>query len=241
MGWRLVERNGLYDFAGSLVVHAVGGFAGLAGAIVLGPRIGRFGSGKMDSSLLPHNYAIATLGVLILWIGWYGFNLGSQLAFSSAADVNTTMLIAMTTTLAAAAGTILAMFTGWLIAGKPDLGYTLNGALAGLGGITANCDSVTNISAILIGVVAGILVVVGMRLLELWKIDDPVGAWPVHGLCGIWGGLATAIFDATGSHSLSAQIVGSIAIPVWAFVTALVLFFILRGAVFGANFVLQRV
>lgn len=221
-GW--LDAMGFYDFAGSLVVHAVGGFAGLAGAIVLGPRIGRFGDGARP--LPPSNMAMATLGVLILWIGWYGFNPGSQLAFSDAANVNATVLIAANTTLAAAAGTIFAMLVGWMIAGKPDLSYALNGALAGLVGITANCDSVTNISALIIGAVAGVLVVIGMRLLESLKIDDPVGAWPVHGLCGIWGGIATGIF---GGHPLGAQIIGSLAIPVWAFVTSLVLFYIIKA------------
>lgn len=224
-GW--LDQLGFYDFAGSLVVHAVGGFAGLAGAIVLGPRIGRF---SKDGDGLPgHNMSIATLGVLILWIGWYGFNPGSQLAFSSAADTNATMLIAANTTLAAAAGVILSMIVSWFMVGKPSLGYALNGALAGLVGITANCDSVTNISAIIIGAIAGILVVVGMQLLENLKIDDPVGAWPVHGLCGIWGGIATGIFGGAAGHTLGAQIVGSIAIPVWAFGTALVLFYILKA------------
>lgn len=221
-GW--LDAMGFYDFAGSLIVHAVGGFAGLAGAIVLGPRIGRFGEGAKP--MPPSNMAIATLGVLILWVGWYGFNPGSQLAFSDAANVNATMLIAANTTLAAAAGTILAMIIGWFIVGKPDLSYALNGALAGLVGITANCDSVTNVEALIIGAVAGVLVVAGMKLLESLKIDDPVGAWPVHGLCGIWGGLATGIF---GGHPLVAQITGSIAIPVWAFVTSLILFSIIKA------------
>lgn len=220
-GW--LDAMGFYDFAGSLIVHSVGGFAGLAGAIVLGPRLGRFGDGAKP--MPPSNMAMATLGVLILWVGWYGFNPGSQLAFSDAANVNATVLIAANTTLAAAAGTILAMLIGWLVAGKPDLSYALNGALAGLVGITANCDSVTNISALIIGAVAGVLVVIGMKLLESLKIDDPVGAWPVHGLCGIWGGIATGIF---GGHPLGAQIVGSIAIPIWAFGTSLILFYVIK-------------
>jgi Amt family ammonium transporter len=222
-GW--LDQMGFYDFAGSLVVHAVGGFAGLAGAIVLGPRIGRF-SADRGSSFVPHNFAMATLGVLILWIGWYGFNPGSQLAFTGAANTDVTMLIAVNTTLAAAAGAVIAMFFSWMIGGKPDLSYSLNGALAGLVGITANCDSVTNLSAIIIGGVAGVLVVLGMRMLESFKIDDPVGAWPVHGLCGIWGGIATGIF---GGYALGPQIIGSLVIPLWAFGTALVVFLVLKG------------
>jgi len=225
-GW--LDAMGFYDFAGSLVVHAVGGFAGLAGAIVLGPRIGKFNKDGSSNPMPGHSLSLAALGVFILWIGWYGFNPGSQLAFAGSANTNVTMLIAANTTLAAAAGAVLAMITSWLLLSKkPDLGMTLNGALAGLVGITANCDSVTNGAAILIGAVAGILVVLGTILLEKVKIDDPVGAWPVHGLCGIWGGIATGIF---GGHPLGAQIVGSLAIPAWAFVTMLGLFYALKLA-----------
>ncbi|MBI82636.1 MAG: ammonium transporter [Planctomycetaceae bacterium] len=222
-GW--LDAMGFYDFAGSLVVHAVGGFAGLAGAIVLGPRIGRFVNGR--SVPLPgHNLALATLGVLILWVGWYGFNPGSQLAFTGQANTDATVLIAVNTTLAAAAGAVLAMILSWILFKKPDLTMALNGALGGLVGITANCDCVSNCEALTIGAVAGILVVAGVLLLDKLKIDDPVGAWPVHGLCGIWGGLATWIF---GGHPMVAQIIGSVAIPVWAFVTMLIVFLILKN------------
>ena len=223
-GW--LDAMGFYDFAGSIVVHAVGGFAGLAGAIVLGPRIGRFVQGRKNT-MPAHSMTLATLGVFILWVGWYGFNPGSQLAFTGAANTDAMMLIAANTTLAAGAGAVIAMIIGWMISGKPDLGYTINGALAGLVGITANCDSVTNVSAMIIGAVAGVLVVLGMELLERAKIDDPVGAWPVHGLCGIWGGVATGIF---GGYALGPQLVGSVAIPIWAFATAFVVFRILKAA-----------
>ena len=223
-GW--LDAMGFADFAGSLVVHAVGGFAGLAGAIVLGPRIGRFVNGR--SVPLPgHNLAFATLGVLILWVGWYGFNPGSQLAFTGQANTDATVLIAVNTTLAAAAGAVLAMIVSWVLFKRPDLTMALNGALGGLVGITANCDCVSNCEALTIGAVAGILVVAGVLLLDKLKIDDPVGAWPVHGLCGIWGGLATGIF---GGHPMVAQIIGSVAIPVWAFVTMLVVFLVLKSA-----------
>jgi Amt family ammonium transporter len=221
-GW--LHDMGFYDFAGSIVVHAVGGFAGLAGAIVLGPRIGRFGK---DKTAMPgHNMTFAALGVFILLIGWYGFNPGSQLLISSAGDTEAVMLIAVNTTLAAAAGAIFAMVASWVIDKKPDLGMALNGILAGLVGITANCDSVTNIEAIIIGAVAGVLVLLGMKLLEAVKIDDPVGAWPVHGLCGIWGGVATGIF---GDYNLGVQVLGSVVIPVYAFVTMFILFMILKA------------
>lgn len=221
-GW--LDQLGFYDFAGSLVVHGVGGFAALAAVIVLGPRIGRFS--KDDSGVgRPHNMALSALGVFILWVGWYGFNPGSQLAFAGAVNTDVVMLIATNTTLAAATGTLLAMAYSWFSKGKPDLGYTLNGALAGLVGITANCDSVTNVEALIIGAVAGVLVCAGMELLERLQIDDAVGAWPVHGLCGIWGGLATGIF---GGYNLGVQILGSLVIPGWAFVASFVLFTVIK-------------
>ena len=223
-GW--LDQLGFYDFAGSLVVHAVGGFAGLAGAIVLGPRIGRFGKNGNSKPMPGSNLALSALGVLILWIGWYGFNPGSQLAISGADNTNAVMLIAANTTLAAAAGTVAAMLLAWSLFKKPDLTMALNGALAGLVGITANCDSVTNIESIIIGIVAGFLVVGGIMLLEKLKIDDPVGAWPVHGLCGIWGGIATGIF---GGHPIIAQIIGSLVIPIWAFFTMFLLFYALKS------------
>ncbi len=223
-GW--LDQLGFYDFAGSLVVHAVGGFAGLAGTIVLGPRIGRFGQNGHSKVIPGSNLAISALGVLILWVGWYGFNPGSQLAISGAANTDAVMLIAANTTLAAASGAVAAMLLAWSLYKKPDLTMALNGALAGLVGITANCDSVSNMEAIIIGLVAGFLVVSGIILLNKLKIDDPVGAWPVHGLCGIWGGIATGLF---GGHPLVAQIIGSIVIPAWAFITMFVLFSILKS------------
>ncbi|QDV20387.1 Ammonium transporter NrgA [Gimesia panareensis] len=221
-GW--LNEMGFYDFAGSIVVHAVGGFAGLAGALVLGPRIGRFKDGK--SVPIPgHNIAQATLGVFILWVGWYGFNPGSQLAFAGSANTDAVMLIATNTTLAAAAGGVAAMILGWIMYTKPDISMALNGVLAGLVGITANCDGVSNIEAIVIGLIAGLLVVFGILALEKLKIDDPVGAFPVHGLCGIWGGVATGIF---AEHDFWTQVTGSVVIPVYAFVTMFILFSFLK-------------
>jgi Amt family ammonium transporter len=224
-GW--LDQLGFYDFAGSVVVHAVGGFAALAGAMVLGPRVGRFTKVSEPTHLSGHSLAMAAIGVFILWIGWYGFNPGSQLAFSGEANIAATMTIAANTTLAAAAGAVAAMVISSLMAHthKVSLSMLLNGSLAGLVGITAGCDSVTNLEAIVIGLIAGILVVLGGVLLQKLKIDDAVGAWPVHGLCGIWGGVATGIF---GEHALGAQIVGSIAIPAWAFVTMFACFWCLK-------------
>jgi Amt family ammonium transporter len=224
-GW--LDQLGFYDFAGSLVVHAVGGFAALAAAIVIGPRIGRF-DGDDHRQINAHSLALSALGVFIIWIGWFGFNPGSQLAFAGSANIHAVMLIAVNTTLAAAAGGVFAMIVSGLLdhQHRISLSNLLNGVLAGLVGITANCDSVTNIEAIIIGSVAGILVILGGQLLEKLKIDDAIGAWPVHGLCGVWGGIATGIF---GGHALGAQIIGSIAIPLWAFVTMFIFFAVLKS------------
>ncbi|XZE54830.1 ammonium transporter [Planctomycetaceae bacterium SH139] len=224
-GYGFLHDMGFHDFAGSVVVHAVGGFAGLAGAILLGPRLGRFSSDGKSVPIPGHNITFAALGVFILWVGWYGFNPGSVLAFSSDADANTTMLVAVNTTLAPAAGAILCLLSAWLVFGKPDLTMALNGALGGLVGITANADIVSNTSAVIIGAVAGVLVLVGVLLLDKLKIDDPVGAWPVHGLCGIWGCLACAAF---GEKEWGAQIIGTVVICAWAFVTMFALFFVLK-------------
>lgn len=224
-GW--LDALGFHDFAGSVVVHAVGGFAGLAGAIALGPRLGRFVSGK--SIPMPgHNLALASLGVLILWVGWYGFNPGSQLTYTGAANANITAYIAVTTTVAAAAGAVGAMVVAWSLFGKPDLTMALNGTLAGLVGITANCDQVSLAAASIIGAVAGVLVVLGVVMLDKMRIDDPVGAWPVHGLCGIWGGIATGLFGQAEGVSLAVQALGTLAITAWAFVTMLGLFTALK-------------
>jgi Amt family ammonium transporter len=220
-GW--LHDMGFHDFAGSILVHAVGGFAGLAGAIVLGPRIGRFGK---DKTPMPgHNITFATLGVFILLIGWYGFNPGSVLRITG--SVHGVMTVAVNTTLAACLGSIFAMLASWIVDKKPDLGMALNGMLAGLVGITASADVVTNGESMIIGAVAGLLVFAGCKLLEVVKIDDPVGAWPVHGLCGVWGGIATGIFGA--DKILGVQILGSLVIPAVSFASMLVLFIILKA------------
>ena len=221
------------DFAGSAVVHGVGGFAGLAGAIVLGPRLGRYVDGK--SVPMPgHNVPLAGLGVFILWFGWYGFNPGSQLAFQGTSDMDAMIHCALTTTLAAGAGGIVATLLSWFMFGKPDLSMGLNGILGGLVGITACCDCMSDWQAILVGAVAGVLVIVGIMMLDKWQIDDPVGAWPVHGLCGLWGCLAIGILpngylDA-GDTTLAIQACGAVSICAWAFVTMFVLFAVLKSA-----------
>ena len=228
-GW--LDQMGFHDFAGSIQVHAVGGFAALAGAMVVGPRIGRFTEEPDHEAahLAGHSLALSALGVLILWVGWFGFNAGSQLAFSGEANIAVTMLVAVNTTLAGAAGGIAAMIMTHLLehSHKFSLSMLLNGVLAGLVGITAGCDSVSNNEAIIIGVIAGVLVVYGGMMLRKFKIDDAVGAWPVHGLCGIWGGIAVGIF---GEYSLGIQILGSLVIPLWAFVTMFLFFQVLKKA-----------
>jgi Amt family ammonium transporter len=224
-GW--LDQLGFYDFAGSIVVHSAGGFAALAGIIVLGPRIGRYNRDGSVNPIPGHSMVLSGLGVFMLWIGWFGFNPGSQLAFSGSVNTNAVMLIAANTTLAAASGASVALLYGWITGGRAQVITTLNGILAGLVGITANCDGVTNFEAIVIGAIAGFLVIMGARLLNKLHLDDVVGAWPVHGLCGIWGGIATGIFT---EHALGPQIIGSIAIPAWAFFTMFGLFHVLKAA-----------
>jgi Amt family ammonium transporter len=233
-GW--LFDMGFKDFAGSVVVHAVGGFAGLAGAIALGPRIGKFVNGKA-MPMPGHNIPYATLGVFILVIGWYGFNPGSQLAFTGMANTDTIMLVAVNTTLAACAGAVSSMIFSWAAFKKPDLTFSLNGGLAGLVGITANCHCVTNTSALIIGGIAGVLVCLACLALDKLQIDDPVGAFPVHGVCGMWGGIATGIFgipelaafSADAKLSLMTQIIGTLSIAGWALGSSLVLFFALKA------------
>lgn len=225
-GW--LSAMGFHDFAGSLIVHAVGGFAGLAGAIALGPRIGKFNKDGSANPMPGHNITAATLGVFILFVGWFGFNPGSVLAMAGEANTITVVVVAVNTFLAACAGALFAMITSYFVnGGKPDLAISLNGMLAGLVGITANADLVTNGSALVIGAVAGVLVVGGMVLLEKLKIDDPVGAWPVHGLCGIWGGISVALF---GGGNIGVQLLGSLAYCAWAFGTMLIVFYGIKAA-----------
>lgn len=219
---------GFIDFAGSTVVHSVGGWAALAGAIVVGPRLGKFGPDGRARPIPGHNMSMAALGVFILFLGWFGFNAGS----TTTAD-GTIARIAVNTFLAACAGSIFAMLTSWKKYGKPDVGMTLNGVLAGLVGITAPCASVTPLSAIIIGAAAGVLVVFSVRCFDRVKVDDPVGAISVHGVCGAWGTLAAGLLD-EGGFSLAqvgVQCVGIVVAFVWTFGVAFVLFKIIDAAV----------
>jgi Amt family ammonium transporter len=226
LGW--LNTMGFVDFAGSAVVHCVGGFAGLAGAMILGPRLGRFVDGK--SIPVPgHNIPLAGLGVFILWMGWYGFNPGSQLAFKETVNIDVTTHCALTTTLAASAGGVVGTFLSWIMFGRPDLGMALNGILGALVGITAGCHCFDAWWAMAVGGIAGVIVIFGTILLEKIQIDDPVGAFPVHGLCGLWGCLAIGILPNTAGVSLATQACGAFAISLWSFVTMFLLFSILRA------------
>lgn len=225
-GW--LDEMGFYDFAGSTVVHAVGGFGALAGVIILGPRIGKYGA---DGSIRPipgHSMPLATIGVFLLILGWFGFNGGSVLS----ADPDGVSYVFVTTGMAAAAGGIAALFTSWFVGGKPDLSMALNGILAGLVGITAGADVVSVNSAVLIGLVAGVIVVFSVVGLDRIRLDDPVGAISVHGICGIWGTLAVAIFGIPeklgGAGGIGVQVLGILAIGMTAFVLALGLFLALK-------------
>jgi Amt family ammonium transporter len=188
-GW--LAGIGFADFAGSTVVHTVGGCAALVGTVILKPRDGKYAPDGTPKVLAGHSIPLASLGVFILWFGWFGFNAGSTLAVADGLAIGR---VAMNTNLAAALGGITAMLAVWKRFGKPDLSMAMNGALAGLVGITAPCAFVEPWAAMVIGVVAGYIVVRGVELLDKLRIDDPVGAFPVHGMCGVWGTLAVGIF-----------------------------------------------
>ena len=236
-GW--LEALGFHDFAGSTVVHSVGGWIALAGAMMLGPRIGKYRHDGKANPIPGHSLVLGTLGVLLLWIGWFGFNPGSYTA-----GIGSIGRVAMTTNLAACAGTIAALVTAWIIMKKPDLTMALNGSLAGLVAITAPCDQVTCNAAIVIGLVAGVLVVLSVFAMDRIHIDDPVGAVSVHCVNGVWGTLAVGLFAAPealgygntmvglfyggGFKYLGVQALGAGATCVWAFGTGLAIFFALK-------------
>lgn len=229
-----------HDFAGSTVVHSVGGWAALMGAAILGPRIGKYQDGQ-PTALPGHNMSIATLGCLILWIGWFGFNPGSQLAADLAVPY-----IAVTTNLAAAAGGLAATITAWVLSGKPDLSMIINGILAGLVGITAGCYVVGYLSAVIIGLVAGVLVVFSVYFFDSLQIDDPVGALSVHLVNGVWGTLAVGLFANPNNYTqggeglaglffgggvtqLIAQILGILTVGLWTVVLSTIFWMVLKS------------
>jgi ammonium transporter, Amt family len=245
-GW--LSDLGMRDFAGSTVVHSVGAWAALAGAIMVGPRLGKYNKDGSVNAITPHNMPMAALGVFILWFGWYGFNPGSTLlAIGGVAHV------AVTTTLAAATGAIGALVVSWMKFKKPDLSMTLNGTLAGLVAITAPCASVSTGSAVIIGLVAGVFVFYSCLLFErVFKIDDPVGAVSVHGICGAWGTLSVGLFGQRaidiqywdessaikdglffggGFSQFGTQLVGVLAVFGFVFVAMLIIFFIIKSII----------
>jgi Amt family ammonium transporter len=225
-GW--LEGLGFIDFAGSTVVHSVGGWAALAGAIVLGPRLGKYGPDGKPRAIMGHNMPLAALGVFILWLGWFGFNPGS----TTTADKSIAMIF-VNTNLAAAAGACTALITSWVKFGKPEVGMTLNGALAGLVAITAGCANVSPGSAIIIGAIAGVLVVISVLFIDKIKIDDPVGAVSVHGVNGAWGTLAAGIFNIGGTTAsiIGVQLIGIAACFVYTFGVAFIMFKILAATI----------
>ncbi|MDT0644446.1 ammonium transporter [Zunongwangia sp. F363] len=231
-GW--LTSLGFIDFAGSTVVHSVGGWAALVAATLVGPRIGKYVDGK--STAIPgHNMLYGALGVFILWLGWFGFNPGSELAISGD-SANNVAGIVITTNLAAAAGAATSLFLTWMKYGRADISMTLNGALAGLVGITAGCAAVSPGGAAIIGVISGIVVVFSIEFIDqVLKIDDPVGAISVHGVVGAVGTLCVGLFATDGGlfygggfGQLGVQAIGVVAIGAWAMITAFIVLFILK-------------
>lgn len=218
-GW--LEKLGFIDFAGSTVVHSVGGWSALAGAVILGPRLGKYGKDGSIKPILGHNVPLAALGVFILWLGWFGFNPGSTTAATK--DI---AMIFVNTNLAASAGAVLAMATTWAKLGKPDITMSLNGALAGLVAITSPCATVSPTSAVIIGAVAGVIVVYSVLFFDRVKIDDPVGAISVHGVNGAWGTLAAGLFNMEGvtAKLVGTQLLGIASCFVWAFGASFIMF-----------------
>ena len=221
-GW--LDQMGFYDFAGSTLVHSVGGWGALAGVMVLGPRLGKYAAGRVRP-IAGHSMPLATIGVFLLWLGWFGFNGGSVLS----ADPGLVSLVFVTTSLAAAAGVIGAMIGSWSVQHKPDLSMVLNGSLAGLVGITAGADTVSVNAAMIIGLIAGFIVVASVILIDRAQLDDPVGAISVHLVCGVWGTLAVGIFSVNPDHSFVTQLIGVLAYGAISMPAALAIFYALKA------------
>ena len=221
-GW--LNQMGFQDFAGSTVVHSTGGWAALAGAIVVGPRLRKFRADGTVKAIPPSNVPAVVLGVFILWLGWFGFNVGSQLALAGVSDAVAMSIILVNTNLAAAAGVMAAISVSKPILGRYDLFAGLNGAIAGLVSITAGPDIVDHHWAVIIGAVGGILSTTGIKLLEVVKIDDGVGAIPAHLIGGIWGTLAVCI---VGGGNVGVQLLGIVAIGAFVFVTSWILWLVI--------------
>ena len=235
-GW--LSQMGFHDFAGSAIVHSVGGVLALTGALALGPRRGKYGKDGKSRAIPGHNLALAALGVFILWLGWFGFNPGSQLAASGEVNRLAISHVFLTTNLAAVAGGVATMFVTWFKYGKPSLSLTLNGILAGLVGITAGCDVVSPCGSVLIGLLCGTVLVYAIEFIDhKLHIDDPVGASSVHGVCGILGTVLTGVLATDGGllygggwHFLGVQCLGIAVIDLWAAVCGVLLFFGIKKA-----------
>ncbi len=225
-GW--LEAAGFNDFAGSTIVHSVGGWAALAGAIILGPRLGKYKNGQVIP-MPGSNLTLATLGTFILWMGWFGFNGGSQLAAGTVGDITDISRIFANTNMAAAAGAVAALILTQIMFGKVDLTMVLNGALAGLVSITAEPLAPTLFGALWIGAIGGVIVVFAVPLLDRLRIDDVVGAIPVHLFAGIWGTIAVVFYNAEAK--IGAQITGILAYGVFTFAASLVVWVVLKGAI----------
>ncbi len=235
-GW--LSQLGFHDFAGSSIVHSVGGWIGLAGAAMIGPRLGKYGKDGKVNAIPGHNLTLGALGVFILWFGWFGFNPGSQLAAAGTENAVAIGHIAVTTNLAAAAGAVTAMIVAWFRYKRPTLSLSLNGALAGLVAITAGCDAVNPEGAVMIGIIAGFSLPFVVEFFDkIIRVDDPVGAVSVHGVCGAFGTLAVGLFSTSeglfyghGAKLLGVQAIGVLTFFVWAFGMGLILFFVLKKA-----------
>ena len=227
-GWLNDIGDGFSDFAGSTIVHSVGGWAALTGAIIIGARKGKYGADGKINPMPGANLPLATLGTFILWFGWFGFNGGSQLALGSALDAAAMAMVYVNTNLAAAGGVMAAMITSQLLFKKVDLTMALNGALGGLVSITAGPDLDNHLMSAIVGAIGGVLVVFSVIALDKMKIDDVVGAIPVHLVCGIWGTLAVGIF---GGGSIVTQSIGIVAIGVFAVVTTAIVWFVLKATI----------
>ncbi len=225
-GGGFLSDLGFYDFAGSTLVHSVGGWAALAGVMLLGPRLGKYANGRV-CAIPGSSMPLATIGVFLLWLGWFGFNGGSVLS----GDPGGVSYVLVTTCLAAAAGILSAAFLSSIVSKRPDLSMSLNGALAGLVGITAGADVISIGDSILVGLSSGLLVVAAVLAFDKLRIDDPVGAISVHLVCGIWGTLCVGIFSSNPEHSFIAQLQGVVAVFALAFPASLLLFFALRKTI----------
>lgn len=229
-GW--LSEMGFHDFAGSTVVHACGGFLALAGAIVLGPRIGKYDKNGKSHAIPGHNLALAALGVFILWLGWFGFNPGSTVAAKGYDNAVAMSHVIMTTNMAAATGGLAAMAYTWLVDGKPSLSMVCNGVLAGLVGITAGCDTVSVGSAALIGVIVSVAMCFAVTFIDKkLHVDDPVGAVSVHGIGGVLGTILTGVFSPDPTITVLTQTIGALSVIAWAFALGMILFLAIKYTV----------